>query len=185
VLTAELVRNETQLEQILLLQSENLPAVLSPDEARTQGFVTLQHSLEALRRMHEVLPSVVAHDDDRLVGYALSMARECRQVVPVLEPLFEVLDRLSLPGQPLADRTSYVMGQVCVAKQSRGRGVFEALYAAHRKAYASRFEVLTTEISIRNPRSLRAHARIGFRDIHRYDDATDSWVVVAWDLDKL
>jgi L-amino acid N-acyltransferase YncA len=181
VVIAGLVDDVALLEQILQLQHDNLPANLSPTEARAQGFVTLEHSLDALRRMHAMLPSVVARENGRLVGYALAMARECRAVVPVLEPMFQVLDSLQRDGGPLARRRYYVMGQVCVEKASRGRGVLEALYAAHRDAYASRFDELVTEISVRNTRSLKAHARVGFRDIHRYQDATDSWVVVAWD----
>jgi GNAT superfamily N-acetyltransferase len=179
-MTAGLVEDVGVLDEILALQRENLPARLSAEEAREQGFVTLEHTQDILRQMHAVLPSVGAWEDGRLVGYALSMPRECRGLIPPLAPMFEVLDTLLVEGRPLARVPYYVMGQVCVAKAHRGRGVLEALYAAHRDAYASRFEELVTEISGRNVRSLRAHARVGFRDIHRYRDAMDSWVVVAW-----
>jgi len=181
MLTAGPVQDVLLLENILELQSRNLPGNLSQEEARAQGFVTLKHSLSALRQLHDVLPSIVAQRDGRLVGYALSMAPQCRSVVPVLEPMFRVLDELARVGQPLAHRRHYVMGQVCVAKAARGTGVFDALYAAHRAAYASRFDLLVTEISVRNERSLKAHARVGFRDLYRYQDDTDSWVVVGWD----
>ena len=179
--TTGVVRDGSVLREILLLQKENLPAGLSPQEVRDQGFVTVEHSLDVLAKMHTLLPSVVAHENDSLVGYALSMATECSELIPVLRPLFDVLGRIELDGRLLADRPFYVMGQVCVAKTHRGLGVFDALYAAHRQSYASRFELLVTEISERNTRSLRAHARVGFRVVHRYRDETDAWNVVAWD----
>ena len=179
-MTAGLVEDVAVLDEILALQRENLPARLSAEQTREQGFVTIEHSPDILRKMHAVLPSVVAWKEGHMVGYALSMARECRGLIPALAPMFEVLDALVVDGRPLARVPYYVMGQVCVAKAQRGRGVLQALYSAHRDAYASRFEELVTEISVRNVRSLSAHARVGFRDIHRYQDAVDSWVVVAW-----
>jgi hypothetical protein len=74
----------------------------------------------------------------------------------------------------------YVMGQVCVAKSWRGTGVFDHLYAAHRKHLHGRFDACVTEISVRNTRSLKAHMRVGFEELERYRDATDEWVVVIW-----
>jgi predicted GNAT superfamily acetyltransferase len=181
MVTAGLVQEEAELEAILALQAENLPARLSASEALEQGFVTVEHSLDALRRMHQAMPSVVARQDGRLAGYAMAMARECRQFVPILGPFFDTLERLSWGGRPFSSVRFYVMGQICVAKASRGQGVVEALYAGHRQAYGARFELLVTEISARNPRSLRAHSRVGFQELHRYRDAVDEWVVVGWD----
>jgi hypothetical protein len=38
---------------------------------------------------------------------------------------------------------------------------------------------VVTEISARNPRSLRAHARVGFVELERFRDSTHDWVVVV------
>jgi predicted GNAT superfamily acetyltransferase len=122
--------------------------------------------------MHALLPSVVAEDQGALIGYALSMAVEAQPFVPVLQPMFEQIEKLGL-------KNFYVMGQVCVAKNHRGQGVFDALYDGHRRLYGSRFDALVTEISVRNQRSLRAHARVGFEVVHHYRDATDEWLVVV------
>jgi predicted GNAT superfamily acetyltransferase len=181
MVTAGLVQDEAELTAILALQAENLSATLSAAEALEQGFVTVEHSLDALRQMHEAMPSVVARQDGKLVGYALAMARECRGFVPILGSFFDTLERLSWDGRPLSGVRFYVMGQICVAKAARGQGVVEALYAGHCRAYGARFELLVTEISVRNPRSLKAHARVGFQELHRYRDAVDEWVVVGWD----
>ncbi|HEY4244506.1 MAG TPA: hypothetical protein VGM88_32050 [Kofleriaceae bacterium] len=158
-----------ELPGILSLQRANL-RVASPD-----GFVTVEHTPEALRALHDAMPSVVALDGDEVVGYALAMAVAARTLLPTLEPMFAVLDTLALPPY-------YVMGQVCVAPAARGSGVFDAMYAEHRRAYGGAFAELVTEVSLRNPRSLRAHARVGFRELHRYRDATDEWSVIGWRL---
>ncbi|MCP3102389.1 GNAT family N-acetyltransferase [Myxococcus sp. K15C18031901] len=174
-------RDTTDLQQILSLQRENLKQVLSTDEMRTQGFVTVQHDLGALEHMHALAPSVVARHGGAVVAYALTMPRECRALMPVLVPMFDLLDGLDYQGRPLRDVPFYVMGQVCVGKEHRGQGLFDQLYAMHRELYRGRYELLITEISTRNLRSMRAHARVGFQVLHTYRDATDEWAVVTWD----
>ena len=47
--------------------------------------------------------------------------------------------------------------------------------------YRDRFELLVTEVSLRNPRSLRVHERVGFEALHRYRDSMDDWVILGWD----
>jgi GNAT superfamily N-acetyltransferase len=179
--TVGAVRQPAELEQILALQQANLAANVSAAEAQAQGFVTAVHSLEVLQRMHELAPSIVARAESQLAGYALSMRIEARKDVPILEPMFELLETLSFRGRALCDTPFYVMGQICVAKAFRGQGVFDALYRGHRQHYAERFALLVTEVSTRNGRSLRAHERVGFEPLHRYRDSVDEWVILGWD----
>jgi L-amino acid N-acyltransferase YncA len=109
------------------------------------------------------------------------MPVEARPLVPILEPLFAMLDTLLWRGQPVAALPFYVMGQVCVARAHRGQGVVDALYREHRTQYAERFALCVTEIATRNTRSMRAHERVGFDVVATYRDAQDEWAVVAWD----
>lgn len=176
------VQSERELEAILALQQLNLRGRGSEAEEREQGFVTVEHTLEILKRMHALAPSVVAREGAELAGYALVMAPEARAWVPVLEPMFALIEGLLFRGRPIGGRRFYVMGQICVARAFRGRGVFDALYEGHRRFCAERFEVVVTEVATRNTRSMRAHARVGFEVIHTYRDATDDWAVIAWDL---
>ena len=166
------VANEPELEQILELQRANLARNLEAEEIAAQGFVTVEHTLELLRRMHGMAPSMVARDGGALAGYALVMPVECREFIPVLEPMF----------QRLAGRGNfYVMGQICVAKAWRGKGVFDLLYQAHRRHLRGRWDTCVTEVAMRNTRSMRAHERVGFTVIDRYRDATDEWALLQWD----
>lgn len=180
--TARLSNGDSDLEGVLALQRANLRTRISPAQAADQGFVTVEHTREILAQMHAFGPSVVARVGEDVVGYALTMTRECRPLLPVLEPMFARFDELSFSGRPLSEHAFYVMGQICVAEPVRGRGVFDALYRAHREHFSSRYQLLLTEISARNHRSLRAHARVGFSELTRYRDETDDWVIVAWEL---
>jgi ribosomal protein S18 acetylase RimI-like enzyme len=170
------VQDQRDLEQILELQRANLARNVSPEEIVTQGFVTVEHTLALLQRMHAIAPSIVAKDDDALAGYALVMPVECRSFVPILEPMFQRLETLGLFRERF-----YVMGQICVDKRWRGRGVFDLLYAAHRRYLRSSYDSTVTEVATRNVRSMRAHQRVGFSVIERYRDPTDEWALLRWD----
>lgn len=177
-----LVTHAAELEQILQLQAVNLREHVPPEQAAREGFLTVAHTLDVLEKMHALAPSVIAKDGGRLAGYALVMPVETRAFVPILDPMFQLLETLSWRGRPLREWGYYVMGQVCVAEEYRGQGVFDALYREHRVSYAARFACTVTEVSTRNTRSLRAHARVGFEVLETYRDATDEWAVMALSL---
>ncbi|OJT23539.1 GNAT family N-acetyltransferase [Archangium sp. Cb G35] len=177
-----LVTRREELEQILQLQAVNMRDHVSPEQAVSQGFLTVAHTLDVLERMHALAPSVIAKDGEKLVGYALVMPVEARAFVPILEPMFQLLETLSWRGRPLREYRYYVMGQVCVSEAYRGQGVFDALYREHRASYGARFDCTVTEVATRNTRSMRAHLRAGFESIKTYRDATDEWAVVVLGL---
>lgn len=174
-------RNDRDLAGILSLQRQNLAVNLSPEEVASQGFVTVVHDLEILRRMNDAVPHTIAKDGDLVVGYALTMLPGFRTEIPVLFSLFERLDELQWKGTLLSELSYYVIGQVCVAKECRGMGVFDQLYEGVKSFNAERFDAVATEISSRNTRSLRAHERIGFETLLKFKDeeSGEDWVIVG------
>lgn len=170
------VRSDSDFMEILELQRANLAASLSPEEIASQGFVTVVHSAEILRAMHALSPSIVAREGGRVVAYALVMPVETKALLPILAPMFARLETMTA----LAGVRFYVMGQICVAKSQRGRGIVDALYHSHRQHLGGRFDAVVTEIATRNTRSMRAHARVGFETLETYRDATDEWAIVSW-----
>src|SRR5215213_428161 len=104
---ATTVTSTKELEQILSLQRANLVGAVDAREMKDQGFVTVSHTLEMLQQMHDLAPSVIIKDNDRVVAYALVMLRECRMLVPALEPMFENFDKVEWNGIPLKDQSFY------------------------------------------------------------------------------
>lgn len=179
------VSNGGEVRQIRELQAANLPSALTADRIASQGFVTVRHDLDVLQRMNEAAPAIIAKDGDRVVAYALVMPREFASDVPILRPLFEMLDALSWKGMVLRDQPRwFVMGQVCIAEDYRGRGIFDGLYRAMAEEYRDRYDFTVTEVAARNTRSLRAHERAGFRTLQVYPDATtgENWHVIVLDF---
>ncbi|MEM7306085.1 MAG: GNAT family N-acetyltransferase [Planctomycetota bacterium] len=174
--------SDDDLRDILALQTANLERELSPDDARSQGFVTLRHDLDALRDMNRAEPHVVARSAGRVVGYALVMLPRFWERVPELAHMRALLAERTHRGRPIEELRYFIMGQVCVDRAFRGRGVFAALYAHMHALYAGRYDAVVTEAATRNTRSVHAHAKVGFELLHRYaTPAGESWDLILWD----
>ena len=128
------------------------------------------------RHLGRVEAMVEGQDDEGCVGPGAQCGLPALGQLQALEAMI-----LKQSGKALASAPYYVMGQICIAKPFRGQGVFDALYQGHKAHYQSRFELLITEVSVNNARSLRAHERVGFEPIHRYRDDVDEWLIIGWD----
>jgi hypothetical protein len=173
-----------QVDQILELQIRNHRDHVDAVTAASDGFTSVRHDRDVLQAMNRQHPSAIAVADGKLAGYCLMMPQNFRDQVPILQPMFAMLDHLHWRGQPLAGNPRwFVMGQVCVAQDFRGMGVFDGIYHRLRETYSPDFDFTVTEISQRNARSLRAHQRVGFETLHVYNDpaADEQWEVVVWD----
>lgn len=176
------VQTEADLLGILRLQKANLARSLESREIESQGFVTVDHSFDQLKKLNDIEPHVIARDGDQVIGYILAMTARSREDIPVLVPMFRLFDQIPFGGKTISGFRYMVIGQVCIARAYRGQGVFDQCYAKYREQYGQTYAFAITEIAASNLRSLKAHARVGFRDLLRYQgpDGTE-WVVVLWD----
>jgi hypothetical protein len=130
------------LEAILALQTANLQEHLNEDEKRSQGFLTISHSLDLLHRMNEVSPHIIAKADDTLAGFCLSMTQDFEQDIPLLVPMFEDDERVGIPRQETERLYLHHRGtSVCGGRLQRTR--------CFRRTLSS----LPTSVSIRLPTS--------------------------------
>ncbi len=132
--------------------------------------------------MHSEAPAIIAKDKDHVAGYCLAMPKSFKNDIPVLVPMFDIIDDLSFNDEPLRDIDYIVSGQVCVDKAYRGQGIFDGLYHQYREYYKDSHPCIITEILSVNRRSISAHQRVGFGILHRYSDPDDrQWDIVLWD----
>jgi FR47-like protein len=175
---------DQDLRGILALQQQNLPKNISETELLEQGFVTVEHDFEILEAMNRYEPHVIARDESGgVVAYALFMHPDFGAKVPILVPMFELLKTLHFQQKSIDNLAYFVIGQICVGKSMRGRGVFSALYADMNRRFSSKYDIVITEIATRNTRSIRAHEKIGFEIIHIFTAPDgEEWAIVAWDF---
>ncbi len=180
-----IAKDDKDLEQILALQKLNYKAHVSSEEAESQGFVSIEHEFSLLKDMNADYPHIIAKSDGEVVGYALVMLRKFGNMIDVLLPMFERINVLDWKGKSMADSSYFVMGQVCVAKDFRGKGVFSRLYAEMKERMKGDFDYLVTEVASRNKRSMRAHEKVGFELLLNYDvEGDEEWNIVLLDLKK-
>ena len=173
------VETDTELRQILELQKLNLKQNLSEDFIHTEGFVYVEHSFAVLKRMNEACPHFIAIKENQVIGYALCMLERFRRDVPVLEGMFNYIDKV-LASKELSNLHYLVMGQICVDKAYRGKGVFRNLYNNYRLGLEHEYEAVITEVNAKNLRSLEAHKAIGFECLDRHIEENDHWELIIW-----
>jgi FR47-like protein len=180
MLEALIVTTEKELLQIHELNQINLKQNLTEATKKNEGFLTWLYSMELLKKMHQLSPSIIIKDVERLAAYALTTLKESETFHPDLKTMFRNLEKVYFQNQPLSFFKFYCMGQICVHEEYRGMGLVNMLYQKHREIYNTQYDFILTEISTSNTRSLRAHEKIGFETIYTYQDSVDEWNVVVW-----
>ncbi len=181
MLQATIVTTADEIEQIHRLNMLNYRKNVTPEEKEKEGFVSWEYPVALLQQLQNIAPHVIVKDGDIVVAYALVATKEATPFHKDLKTMFDHLAGLYYRGKQLSDYNFYCMGQVCIDKAYRGKGVFAMLYQHHKTLYQQRFDMLITEISPANPRSQKAHEKVGFKTIYNYRDTMDEWNVVVWD----
>jgi L-amino acid N-acyltransferase YncA len=96
--------------------------------------------------------------------------------------MFENFEQINFRSKTLSAYNYIVVGQVCVAKGYRGQGVLDNCYAEYKKKFKDKYDFAVTEIATKNQRSINAHKRIGFVEIHRFTGPDNvEWSIVIWE----
>ena len=181
-----IAKTQTDLEGILSLQNKNLSQRLTKEEIESQGFVTVKHNYDQIKKLNHLEKHLIAKDAEKVIGYVLAMTKESKTELPILIPMFDIFSKLLYLGKIIADHHFIVVGQVCIDKNYRSRGIFDQCYQQYKNYYRNKYDFAITEIVSTNTRSLKAHKRIGFEEIHSYKSPDNiEWIIVLWDWRKV
>jgi len=170
------VISDIELEQIIKLQKKNLPHNISTSEKEKEGFLTVKHDFEILKKMNTHQPHIIAKDGDSVIAYALCMHQKFKNDIEILKPMFSMIDK------HIETETTYiVMGQICIDKTYRKQGVFNGLYQKMKTELKEKYDLLITEVATNNSRSLQAHLAIGFKTLKVYTFDQIEWHIIYWD----
>ena len=174
----KLVASDNEILQIKQLQEKNLRQYISDEEAASQGFLTASYSIEYLKAMNTSFPSVIAKDDELVIGYAMITTPAMREGHDLIKDLFSNIDRSIYKGRLLADIKYVVVGQLCVAKEYRGQNLVKRMYDYFAEAVKDEYEFMVTDVDCDNHRSLKAHAKSGFEVINSLVYGGKKWDIV-------
>jgi hypothetical protein len=181
-----IVQTEEELKGILSLLESNL-AINVPDEIEDkEGFLTVAYSLDDLKRMHDVQPGIIAKDKEKVIAYVLALDPVIKKDFTILAPLLDLFDKIIYEGKPVSTYNYLIIGQACIEKNYRGKGVFKKIYSAYNARFRDKYDFAISEIATRNKRSMNAHQRIGFIPVHEYTGPDGvQWTIVILDWKKL
>lgn len=180
IITYHRAKTTEELNAILKLQEQNLREVLSSEQKQKEGFVTVKHDFKMLKEMNEVCAHCIAKHKGEVVGYALSMLQGLKKDIPLLVPMFKEIDK-ALKEQNR--KVNYIaMGQICVDKRQRGKGVFRGLYSFMAEELKYDFDAIITGVDTKNTRSSNAHKAVGFKAIKKYTSNNQLWEIISLDI---
>ncbi|GAA3632590.1 GNAT family N-acetyltransferase [Flavivirga jejuensis] len=168
-----------ELQQILNLQDVNAKPSLSNETLKTEGFVSVKHSFDVLKRMNDACPHVIVTHKGNVIGYALCMLNAFRNDVPALIPMFDYMDRI-IASKNLSNLHYLIMGQICIDKEYRRQGIFKKLYYFFKDELESDFDAVITEVNSKNTRSSEAHRAVGFNLLDAHTEAGEDWELIIW-----
>ena len=150
----------SDLDAIVALQAANQP----------ERGGTLSTCLPPARiaGMMSEMPLIVARRDGRVAGYLMTSTREMNADVPVINAMLA-----AYPGT--AD--AYVYGPICVEAGARGKGLAQAMFSELRRLVPMREGILF--IRRDNPASLRAHEKMGMRQVACFVFGGSEFVVLS------
>ncbi|MEM9364116.1 MAG: GNAT family N-acetyltransferase [Bacteroidota bacterium] len=162
-----------ELQQILALQQKNLPKNLSKEEIQRDGFLTVEHTYDLLKEMNDICPHIIALENNEVVGYALCMHPTFAESIEILRSMFYEINEV------VKNRNNYmVMGQICIAKTHRSKGIFRKLYTIMKTKLPAGFDTIITEVDAKNQRSMNAHRAVGFKELKNYHSDGKDWSLI-------
>jgi hypothetical protein len=140
-----------------------------PNLRENGGALSVRFTADDLEAALGDMPISVARRSGRIVGYLLSSSKAAQAHVPIIQAMLR-----AYPGEPDA----YVYGPICVAESERGQDLPARLVRSLRERLPGREGI--TFIRKENVRSLRAHAKIGGREVAEFVHGGAVMVVISF-----
>lgn len=160
---------KADLEGAVRLLDDNHRANMSGDGLK-DGFISVQFTVADLTEMTENGITVVAISGDTTAGVLSAQTYQYNtRKIPLVRQMVKTLAGAHLDGEVIETTKSIVCGPVCIAKEFRGLGIMEQMYEILKNEAKTKYPVGLTLIAQSNPRSLRAHEKIGMQKISSFE----------------
>ncbi len=175
--------NEGDLTQIKQLQESNHSSCVSDSDKVKEGFVSVRYDIPMLRRISQDIGILVAESAGEIIGYEMPLGLEYAEEIPLLNPFVERFLQLVYDGKKLSEYRIVIEGQICVDREHKGQGIAEELHKSFLDMLKGRYDLIVTEISDLNPRSLHVHTKkLGLQVIDEYSAEGRQWYVLLQEI---
>ena len=179
-MTICLATTDREIQEIRDLQKINLKDNVAAENRLSDGFLTAKYEFDFLKAMNDLTPAIIAKQNGVVVGYALAADRSLLVQHPLLKDLGKQINKIPFGGKFVGDFDYLVVGQLCVAKEVRGRGLAKDLYAKFKATYENRYPFAVTDVDRENLASLKTHLKVGFQVISMLQYGNSNWHVIIW-----
>jgi hypothetical protein len=168
---------DADYSQIVDLQLRNLDVNLS-NEQKSGGFLSGYFEEPALRRMNEDMCVLVCAEGARVAGFIGLSSLEFNRDLGMPGALVAAAQNHAFDGRPLLQWSSSLCGPVCIEEQFRGIGLFGQLYEQI-PDFIPQCDLAITSVSRENPRSIRAHEKVGMQRVFEFTWNNKTFVCLA------
>ncbi len=160
--------NLVVVERANLADVEGILKLAEANDVEHGGTLTGRLDRKAVTARIGRIPSIVARKGGQIVGFLLT-SEKTGSLMPIERKMLEVY-----AGEPDA----YVYGPVCVDASMRGHRLAEKMFAELRRLLPGREVILF--IRAENEPSLRAHRKMGMREVADFTHEGAKFIVFAY-----
>ena len=153
--------SEADLDGIVELQTANQP--------ERGGTLSASLPRSRIAEMMREMPLIVARRGDCIAGFLMTSTRAMNVDVSIIRAMLA-----AYPGTSGA----YVYGPICVGAEERGKGLAQAMFSELRRLAPAREGILF--IRRDNSASLRAHAKMGMREVANFVFGGNEFAVLSY-----
>lgn len=166
------------LAGVVALQNRNLVSNLTDDEKK-DGFLSGAFTVEQFAEMNQDVGILVGVEEETVIGFICIGSVEFNLPYPLPKALVEEFSRIQFDRRTLSSYECVIAGPVCVAKEKRGTGLFDFMYGQVYKILPAHINLITTLVSKGNPRSIRAHEKVGMQTVGDFHYQEREFVIMV------
>jgi len=152
------VATDLDVPAIVALANQNTYQVLSATD-RQAGFLTGSFTEEAIQKMMDSEPCLVAYYQQELAGFLINSKLTPTAYPPLVQHIIHKMPGLTYRNLPLINYKWFFYGPVLVTKKFRGKGLLSRLFYKSKEQLQGKFEVGIAFINTQNINSYTAHTQ--------------------------
>ena len=175
---------ESDIEGVLALQEKYLYRNMTEHE-RQRGFVTTPFTVSQIEDIILQNGLFVAVDEkDKIIAYVFAADWNYFQQWEIFNYMVSRFPQISFRGSEVTTKNTFQYGPICIDIQYRGIGVMDLIMEEMRIEFLKRFPISLTFINQINEVSTRAHKKIGWEIVDRFDFNDNKYIALGLDMHK-
>lgn len=164
-----MTKMETDVGEATELDLDGIVELQAANQTERGGMLSASLPRSRIAAMMHDMPLIVARRDGNITGFLMTTTRAMNTDLPIIRAMFAAYEGAA---------DAYVYGPICVGAQERGKGLAQAMFAELRRLEPGREGILF--IRRDNAASLRAHARMGMREVATFQLNGFEFVVFSY-----